>query len=386
MADKLWLVNGELVNEARSFIQNAISISKEKVTIVYHGDGDGCCSAYFISRFLNRLGVDTLSYRWVATPDFDFKCLEKPLLVRKPNLAIFLDIPVYTRADLLRTLRRKAKVFIYDHHLPGRFAGSNLPDRSRFLYINPVIHQDGSTPTTIFTWQLNGEEDLLSKEVLFMGLYTESWIDGSPFFDDMEQTHKNRLKKIARAIHSSFLVQNMNTTHYALNFLLDLNKPIIETEDLEENKGYQILKRMHRLIHNEKEWILYLLLQDMKRMPQPRYILRRIGSRMRLCGIIASELRWRYPELVVGIWQKWKDIYYCELRKGKDCPVNLLELIDEIKKDARLKTGGGHPEAAAFTANQYHFQKAMEKIKEVIKEGMKVKRGKGETKDEDTYQ
>ena len=386
MEDRLWLINEALVKEAREFIESAISLSREKVTVVYHGDGDGCCSAYFVSRFLKRLGVDTIAYRWVATPDFDFKCLERPLLTRKPNLAIFLDLPVHIRADFLRTLRRKTKILIYDHHSPPNFAGSNLPDRSKFLYINPVIHLDGSTPTTIFTWQLNGEEDILNREILFMGLYTESWVNGAPFFDDMDKKHKKELRQIAREIHSSFLVRNMNTIHYALNFLLGLKKPIIETEDLDQNREYQILKNMYRMIHNEKEWILYLLLQDMKKMPQPRYILRRIDSRMRLSGIIASDLRWRYPDLIVGIWQRWDDVYYCELRKGKDCPVNLLDIIDEIKKEAKLKTGGGHPEAVAFTANQYQFLKAMRKIKEIIKLGMKQNKGDEEKMDGDTEQ
>ncbi len=371
MPDRLWLINEELIKETKKFIEDTLSISKEKVTIVYHGDGDGCCSAYFFSRFLKRLGVNLISYRWVATPDFDFKCLERPLLKRKPKLAIFLDIPIYTRADFLRTLRRRAKIFIYDHHYPGKFAGPNLPDRSRFLYINPVIHQDGSIPTTIFSWQLNSENDLLCKEILYMGLYTESWIKGAAFFEDLDQEHKNKLKIIAKAIHISFLLQNMNTTHYALSFLLALNKSIKETEDLYNMKEYQILNNIYNMINNEKEWIMYLLLQDMKRMPQPKYILRRISSRMRLCGIIASELRWRYPELVVGIWQKWKDLYYCELRKGKDCPINLIEIIEDIKKQAKLKTGGGHPEAAAFTANEYQFLKALQRIKEIIRERMK---------------
>ncbi len=374
MSDKVWLVNEELVKEARSFIQEAVSISNEKLAIIYHGDGDGCCSAYFASRFLKRLGAEQISYRWVSTADFDFKCLENPMLKDKPNLAIFLDLPIYTRADFLRTLRRKSKIFIYDHHQPGKFAGSNLPDRAKFLYINPVIHQDGSTPATTFAWQLNGENDLLCKEVLFMGLYTESWATGAPFFQDMSQEHKNKLKEVARAIHSSFLMQNMNKVHYALNFLFSLDRPIIEIEDLGQNRGYQILKNIYKLVQNEKEWLLYLIMQDMKKMPQPRYVLKRIDSRFRLCGIIASELRWRYPELVVGIWQKWRNLYYCELRKGKDCPINLVELIEEIKKEARLKTGGGHPEAAAFTANEYHFKKAVEKIKEIMKDYMRKRR------------
>ena len=373
MSDKVWLVNEELVKEARNFIEQAISVSNEKLAVVYHGDGDGCCSAYFAGKFLKRLGAEQISYRWVSTADFDFKCLEKPMLKNKPNLAIFLDLPIYTRADFLRTLRRKSKIFIYDHHQPGKFAGSNLPDRTKFLYINPVIHQDGSTPATTFAWQLNGENDLLAKEILFMGLYTESWAKGAPFFQDMSQEHKNKLKEVARVIHSSFLVQDMNSVHYALNFLFSLDRPIIE-EDLEQNRGYQILKGIYRLVQNEKEWLMHFIMQDMKKMPQPKYVLKRINSRLRLCGIIASELRWRYPELVVGVWQKWKDLYYCELRKGRECSVNLVELIEEIKKDVKLKTGGGHPEAAAFTANEYHFKKAVEKIKELMKEYVRKKR------------
>lgn len=374
MSDRLWFINEYLVKEARKFIKDAIPISRDKITIVYHGDGDGCCSAYFITKFLRKLGVNTPSYRWVGTADFDFKCIERPLLSNKPYMTIFLDLPVYSRPDLLRSLRRKGKVFIYDHHYPGKFGGPNLPDRSKFLYINPVIHQDGSTPTTIFAWQVNGDEDLLNKEILFMGLYTESWLEGAPFFEDMDQAHKNRLKEVARVVHSSFLIQNMNTTHYALNFLLGLDRPIIEMEDLENNKNYNILKNIYKLIQNEKEWLIYLLLQDMKKMPQPKYVLRRIDSRMRLCGIIASELRWKYPELVVGIWQKWGSSYYCELRRGKDCPINLLEIIDEIKREVKLKSGGGHPEAAAFTADQQNFTKAIEKMKEILKLRMKKER------------
>ena len=204
-----------------------------------------------------------------------------------------------------------------------------------------------------------------------MGLYTESWIEEAPFFENMDQMHKKRLKEIARTIHCSFLLQDMNTVHYALNFLLKINKPLSQMDDLEEYRDYQILKNIYRLIQNEKEWVIYLLLRDMKKMPQPKYVLRRIDSRMRLCGIIASELRWRYTDLVVGIWQRWRDIYYCELRKGKECKIDLVELIEEIKKEAKLKAGGGHPEAVAFTANQYHFLRSIQKIKEIIKGYMK---------------
>ncbi len=378
MSDKAWLVKEELIDEAKRFIQDAATSLKERFAIVYHGDGDGCCSAYFMSRFLRRLEIKDISYRWVSTADFDFKCLERPMLKNKPKFAIFLDMPIYTRADFLRTLRRKTKIFIYDHHLPGNFAGASLPDREKFLYINPVIHQNGdSTPATTFAWQLNGEDDLLSKEILFMGLYTESWADGAPFFEKIEWTHKNKLKEVARAIHVSFLVQNMNLVHYALNFLFSVKGSILE-EKLEENRHYQVLQNIYRLINNEKEWLIYLILQDMKSMPKPRYILKGINSKFRLCGIIASELRWKYPKLVIGIWQKWRDFYYCELRKGVDCQLNLVELIEEIKKKAKLRTGGGHPEAAAFTADKDQFQKAVQRMKEIFKEYAKSEKEKKE--------
>ncbi len=369
MEERVWKIDEGLINTARSFITDAVKDSPENVFVVYHGDGDGCCSAYFMTRFLKRLGVKDIKYRWVGTADFDFKCLERSLLSDKPNLSIFLDLPVYNKLDLLKNLR--SMIFIYDHHKPGKLPFSNPPDLSKFLYINPVIHQNSSTPTTIFSWQLNGEDDLLNKEILFMGLYTESWLEGAPFFEDLESSHKNLLKSIARLIHSSFLINDTSTLHYALEFLLGLEKPIADIKNLEEIRNFNVLKNIYNLIQNEKEWIIYLLLQDMKKMPQPRYVLRRIDSRMRICGIVASELRWKYPDLVVGIWQRWKDSFYCELRRGKNCKVDLVDLIEELKKQVELKTGGGHPEAAAFTADKDNFEKAIEKLKEILKERMK---------------
>jgi len=89
---------------------------------------------------------------------------------------------------------------------------------------------------------------------------------------------------------------------------------------------------------------------------------------MRLCGLIASELRWRYPGLVTGIWQRWRQRFYCELRRGKDCGINLASLIDGIKSEVELITGGGHPAAAAFTAEGDNFFEAPDRIRYHIRE------------------
>ena len=61
-----------------------------------------------------------------------------------------------------------------------------------------------------------------------------------------------------------------------------------------------------------------------------------------------------------------------------DCQLNLVELIEEIKKKAKLRTGGGHPEAAAFTADKDQFQKAVQRMKEIFKEYAKSEKEKKE--------
>ena len=106
---------------------------------------------------------------------------------------------------------------------------------------------------------------------------------------------------------------------------------------------------------------------EIRRLERPGFVLKRVESKMRLCGLIASGLRWKYPTLVIGIWQRWKNRFYCELRTGKDCQVNLVDLIHGIRQRAVILTGGGHPSAAAFTAEKDHFFKALSIIKEEFK-------------------
>jgi len=78
---------------------------------------------------------------------------------------------------------------------------------------------------------------------------------------------------------------------------------------------------------------------------------------------LLSELRWMVPGVVIAIGQRWREHYVCELRRGAGCDVNLAELIEGIRQDARLLTGGGHPMAAAFAAERDELIKALEEIR-----------------------
>ena len=89
---------------------------------------------------------------------------------------------------------------------------------------------------------------------------------------------------------------------------------------------------------------------EINRLMKPKFILKKIESKMRLCGRIASEMRWR-QRLV------------SDLRRGKDCGENLAFLIECVKREVELITGGGHSPAAAFTAEGYNFFKALGRIR-----------------------
>jgi len=365
--------NKELLERARSFIDDCLEARGEEPSIViaYHGDGDGCGAAYFLCRYLQR----DVDFYWVSTPGFDFANTEAFLLEQKPRLVIFLDMPVYNRIEMIHKVRSNGRVFIYDHHYPGTCEIDNHDPG--VLYINPIVHQDGeSCPSALFGWELLTEKGIVEREILFMSLYTETWSKEVALFEDFTRQQRDLLKDLAKLVHSSFLIRDMNTTHYALNFLFKLgSEGIFGNGEYEKSREYQILKNIFQLVQNEKSWVARQLAREIKKIRDPAFILKGIESQIRLCGIIASELRWQYPHLVVGIWQRWDRKYICELRRGNSCETNLVSLIDHVKSETGRITGGGHPAAAAFTGEGKDFFAALRRIKELLRHGGKESPG-----------
>lgn len=353
----------KLLARARDFIRFSLPTDAEQfqrpVVIVYHGDGDGCCSAYFLKKHIQS---PALLY-WVATPDFDFARAEDHISQQKPCLCIFLDLPVCSRPEMVERLSSGRNVLIYDHHHPG--VGDRCDSTDTVLYINPVVHQNGREfPTALFGWELLTDRTGFDKEVLFMGLFTETWLDRAPLFGDFSATYQTQLKEVARRVHASFLIQDMSTTHYALEFLFKASVGGgITAQQPDTMREYRILEDIYNLIHNEKTWLTMSLKAEIKKLAHPSFILKRIESRMRLGGLIASELRWSYPDLVIGIWQRWKHRFYCELRRGRRCNINLATLVEGMKGQVKLITGGGHPAAAAFTAEGDGFFEALDRVR-----------------------
>lgn len=360
------LLAEELLGKAREFIDSFLAEGQKgsRTFIAYHGDGDGCGAAYFLSRYLER----DISFYWVSTAAFDFTDTESFLMEQSPDMVIFLDMPVYNRLEMVYRIRSKAKVLIYDHHYPGT---CEIDDKDPdLLYINPVVHQQGTSfPSALFGWELLTENTLLDRDILFMSLFTETWVNQVPLFEDFTPSQRDLLKDLAKLIHSSFLIRDMSTTHYALNFLSKMRpEGILKSGQYTHAKEYQILRNIYQLVQNEKGWISRQLSKEIKKIVNPLFILKGIESQIRLCGLIASELRWQYPGLVVGIWQRWGRRYLCELRRGTSCHINLVSLIDHIKSRAKLNTGGGHPAAAAFTAEGKHFFSALKEIRDFLRE------------------
>ncbi len=352
----------DLLVRARDFVNRSLKSGAAQgeapVLIVYHGDGDGCCAAYFLKRHLSC----PTEFYWVATPDFDFIKAQSHISKHNAPLTIFLDMPVYNRPEMIEELSYRGYVLIYDHHYPGI---CDVCHKETVFYVNPVTHQNGMEfPTALFGWELLEEKGQLEKEILFVALFTETWLERVSLFSELSVPHQDRLRQIARRVQSSFLIQDMSTTHYALDFLAMASmEGCLSAQELEATEEYKILEGIHELIRNEKSWLMRRVTAEINRLPNPEFILKKIESKMRLCGLMASELRWQYPGFVVGVWQRWKRRFYCELRKGRDCNVNLASLVERIKTEAELKTGGGHPAAAAFTAEGDNFFKALDRLR-----------------------
>ena len=360
-----------LITKSREFIrsnaQTRSGVSRQPILIAYHGDGDGCASAYFMKKFLRK---PVLLY-WVATPDFDFAEAERFALGICPVLAVFLDMPVYNRPGMIQKLTDQGtKVFIYDHHYSGRNFpfGENSKD---LLYINPLMSSGSKAyPTSLFGWELLSEKVFFEKEVLYMGLYTETWLDQAPFFQEFPPHLQENLKEIARGIHSSFLAEEDGTAHRALDFLFKISENNLSLDAPPyELPEYQVLTEGYAFAQNEKASLMKGVEAVIRKLDRAKFIISGIDSKVRLCGLIASELRWENPGSVVGIWQKWKDRLICELRRGTESRVNLASLVERIDSEIPLLTGGGHPEAAAFAAVESRFFLALRRMKDLLNQG-----------------
>jgi single-stranded DNA-specific DHH superfamily exonuclease len=361
-----------LLSKVREFIscspQPGSPEEDRPLLIAYHGDGDGCTSAYLVHRFLKR----PARFYWVETPDFDFEKAETHILDQHPQLLLFLDMPVYNRPHMIQKLRdQRTRVFIYDHHPTG--TRSLCDSDPHLLYVNPALEDESiAYPTCLFTWELLEEKTFFEKEVLYMGLYTETWLERVPLFQEFSPELQENLKETAKRIHASFLVQEAGTTHLALNFLLKAQVINSLHTPFPSSRENQILANIQDLIQHEKGWLMKEVVDSIRKLIQPGYILIRIQSEIRVCGLIASELRWKYPHLVVGIWQKWRGRFVCELRRGTACRIDLASLIEEVKAGIPLLTGGGHPEAAAFAGEEAAFSHALRKIRSQLTERGKV--------------
>ncbi|MEW6665479.1 MAG: hypothetical protein AB1512_09680 [Thermodesulfobacteriota bacterium] len=361
----MWLLNERLLIDCRDFLDSAVSSlapdPQRPALIVYHGDGDGCCAAHFLKKAIHP---PRIQFYWVPTPAFDFREAEVHCLDKNAGLVVFLDLPVQNRLEMIERLAAKARVFIYDHHEVGGFEPGFKCDG--VLYVNPVLlHQGVPYPTALFAWALMRKRTPQDDEVLFMGLFTESWLDRVPeIFQYLNPFRQGTLKEVAKRVHASFLVHESGTAHPALDLLALIDEsPTGIGPEIFRSSEYRILEHAYGLVESEKRRLLKGILSQIHGAPSSGLILEMVESEIRVSGLIASELRWMFPGVVIAIGQRWRDRYVCELRRGAGCDVNLAELIEGIRQDARLLTGGGHPMAAAFAAEEAEFMKALEGIR-----------------------
>jgi single-stranded DNA-specific DHH superfamily exonuclease len=356
----------EVIREqTKNFIRNGLKTENGRfpnVVIAYHGDGDGCCSAYFMSKFL---GMDC-AYYWVATAEFDFEKAQNDIEKMEPDFTVFLDMPVDNRPQMLKALAKKGRVFVYDHHESDRYA--ELMELERLLYINPRVLQNGPAyPTALFVRELLEENTEFADEILFMALFTESWLDRLDLFTDWDKEKIRILKGGGKRMQTSFLSGDSPFFHLALNYIKKAETVGSITDDeVKKTEEFDKLDRLYRSVQEELERLHRQMKSEIGELAEPNYILKRVESRYHLCGLVASGLRREYPHLAVAVWQKWKDRYHCELRRGENCRINLVSLIDFVKRKTRLLTGGGHPPAAGYTARKAEFFKSLELFKEYI--------------------
>jgi hypothetical protein len=230
------------------------------------------------------------------------------------------------------------------------------------MYVNPK--ETGSSravPAVVFSHQLRAAAGPIPERVLSAGLIGGGWGKELSTAPSLSREEHARVEEVAERLRSSFLVGDNTEMHYGLDFLRKAG----EGQDFGAPSAgaYEGLDNIHELVQNEKKWIRMRLHGEIRRLGRPKFILKKIDSRMRVNGLLASELCLPFPGRVIGVWQRWKNRYHCEIRRGAGCRADLAALVGEIAGRAELLSGGGRAAAAGFTAKGGSFFKALDLLK-----------------------
>ena len=316
--------------------------TKGKKVVLYHRDADGIPSVALLKRFYP--GFESIPREG---PKLENKTV-KELIRKKPELIVFLDLPVDEEWKKIAELEKETRIIVIDHH-------QILKDMNtgRTLHINPKFHQEAYLPTGYLIYRLL-EKLLPAKQKELRRL---AWIAGVAVIGDHayeectdllqecakldkglvnKDVQKSKLFLGACLLSGAVTCAGLKGAETAVDFLLKAER----FEEMEKNKQ---LREWKERADTEFQKIVDGFEKRAEMHPEINLIFYEIASPLNMASVTASTFSEKYPNHVVIIYKKSGDGYKVSSRcqSGR---VNVGEMMKTCA--AGIGLGGGHAKAA----------------------------------------
>ncbi len=312
-----------------------------KRLLFYHHDADGVCSAALLLKFFR--GFETMPREGPRLEEGFVDDVVK----KKPDLLVFLDIPVDQEWRAVREIQRRLpdlRLIIIDHHIPEKDLNS-----SRTVHYNPRFKKDIYLPNAYLVYRILealGKDIKSLKWIAGMGIIGDyGFRECKSFLQGLEKENpgilkggpfSSRLGKATELISHAITLKGLKGAREALELL-------IKEESFEGFAKNQRLRLWSKKVKREIKRILAGFERDRIAYPNTSLLEYRIRSRLNLTSIISTILATENPRKVIMIVKETERGFKVSLRcqSGK---INLGALVKRAVKG--IGSGGGHKKAA----------------------------------------
>jgi single-stranded DNA-specific DHH superfamily exonuclease len=315
----------------------------ERGFLVYHGDADGACSAaLFLREFKGFVHMP------LKGPIMS-EVFVKTILKKKPDLLVFLDLPVdQERKKLERFLEEvpDMRIIILDHHI----AEGNI-NGERIIHANPRFIEAGIyIPASCMVYRMlegMGRQVRPMIWIAAMGTIGDYGIEDCgdlmdecreeyPSFMEGNDLRKTLLGKGADIIAAAATLKGLHGVGESL-------KVLISAQGFEDFESSGKLHAWKRELDEEFETIIHSFGKEKQEYPEGLVVFE-VKSALSITSMVATHLGTELPEKIVMIRKRSGDQWKVSLR-NQSGRTNLGDTVKEAVKG--IGSGGGHEKAAA---------------------------------------
>jgi len=331
-----------------------------KKLLLYHRDADGICSAALLLKFFTEFESNA---RQGPRIERDFV---KSLIESKPDLIVFLDLPVDQEWEKISEVLEKlpkARMVVIDHHQHERDMHSE-----RIVHVNPRFFADKYIATSYAVYRLM---QALGKEVSPLVWISAIGVIGDYDIKDcrdvLELSEKNypgsigkdpmrsKLSYASELICSAVTIKGNEGAGKVLKTLL-------------ESKGYRKfleskrLKAWHKRVREEMSRVIKDAYRNREIHPKLGLNIYTIRTRMSLTSALSTHFGEKYPGKTVIIRRKVENEWKLSFR-NQSGQVNVGQLAKKCVQG--IGTGGGHKKAAGAIVSDW--EKFRERLLDELK-------------------